>query len=80
MAERLCPRCGAYWQCGCILEEWRKPVDTACVHDWSPAVAVDLEEELSQGSEVVMCRLCGLYAVGARQRPPNPLQPPNSEP
>jgi hypothetical protein len=70
MAERLCPRCGAYWQCGCIVEEWRMPVDAACVHDWSPAVAVEVEEALPDGSQVVMCRHCGLFAVGIHETRP----------
>jgi hypothetical protein len=66
MAERLCPKCGAYWQCGCVLEEWRQPVDERCNHDWAAAVGIDLDESLPEGTEVVVCRLCGLYAAGGR--------------
>ena len=65
MPDRLCPRCGAYWQCGCILDEWRQPVDEACKHDWVPAVGVEVDGALSAEAAVSVCRLCGLYAVAA---------------
>lgn len=65
MPERLCPRCGAYWQCGCVLDEWRQPVDEACPHDWVATVGVDRDEGLPDDVNVFLCRLCGIYAAGA---------------
>ena len=65
--ERFCPRCGAYWQCGCLLEEWSQPVDETCRHDWLPAVGVELSEEIAGNGQAIVCRLCGLYAVGVRR-------------
>lgn len=45
------------------------PVDDACEHDWADAVGVELDEiiELADGESVVVCRLCGLYAVRSRR-------------
>jgi hypothetical protein len=37
----------------------------ACDHDWAEAVGVELDLELSE-ARVVVCRLCGLYAVEER--------------
>jgi len=65
MPERLCPKCGAYWNCGCVLDVWKQPVDKACRHDWIAAVGVEHDDVLSEDANIVMCRLCGLYAVGA---------------
>ena len=70
MASRLCPKCGAYWQCDCRLDDLydlRKlspPLDPACVHDWSEAVGVEIDEVFNGEAKVIVCRLCGLYAVG----------------
>lgn len=63
--DRLCPRCGAYWGCDCPREELMLPADEACEHDWADAVGVELDEviELGPGEHVVVCRLCGTYAV-----------------
>lgn len=47
-----------------MLDEWKQPVDPACRHDWVPAVGVDVDEALEGDAGVVVCRLCGLYAVG----------------
>jgi hypothetical protein len=63
---RLCPKCGAYWRCDCRLEDLSLP-SVNCDHDWADAVGVELDESLDgAGSRVVVCRLCGLYAVEAR--------------
>ncbi len=61
--DRLCPKCGAYWRCGCVIDEWRQPVDPACRHDWVDAVGVEHDESFPEDSRVKMCRLCGLYMV-----------------
>ena len=75
--EKLCPRCGAYWQCDCVLDvvELRPreieglslPSNPGCQHDWSEAVGVDLDPDLlprgDSEVQVMVCRLCGLYAV-----------------
>jgi hypothetical protein len=68
--EKLCPRCGAYWSCGCVLEELAFPVTPGCEHDWTDAVGVELDvEELdAEKTRVLLCRLCGLYAVQDRDR------------
>jgi hypothetical protein len=66
--DRLCPKCGAYWECGCVLEEWRQPEDESCHHDWVPAVGVEFDQPLPDDVNVIVCRLCGLYAVGAVKR------------
>ena len=65
MAEaRLCPKCGAYWQCDCRVEELAPLTDVACSHDWAEAIGIDLDPDLTDGeTRVVVCRLCGLYAV-----------------
>jgi hypothetical protein len=65
--ERLCPKCGAYWRCGCVIEEWSQPFDESCEHDWLPAMGVELDEALPPSAQAMMCRLCGLYAVGVPQ-------------
>jgi hypothetical protein len=58
----FCPRCGAYWRCSCPREDLVLPVTPGCEHDWIEAVAVDLDEDLGE-AKVMLCRLCGLYAV-----------------
>jgi hypothetical protein len=65
MAEtKLCPKCGAYWQCNCQREELVPLIDTGCAHDWTEAVGVELDSDLmGETRVVVVCRLCGLYAV-----------------
>lgn len=68
MAERLCPKCGAYWRCECSLEEALLAGSSAdamaCEHDWADAVGVDVDGDLGlYDAKVVVCRLCGLYAV-----------------
>ncbi len=60
---RLCPRCGAYWDCGCRLEELAPPVEPGCPHDWVEAIGVEKDEEIPQEATVAMCRLCGQYAL-----------------
>lgn len=35
------------------------------MHDWVPAVGVERDEVLPPDLEVIVCRLCGLYAVTA---------------
>jgi hypothetical protein len=85
MAERLCPKCGAYWACGCELEvpsvahlqqrvassdaaSFGQPVDVLCPHDWVDAVGVEHDQEaFPEGTRVLMCRLCGIYAVTAAE-------------
>ena len=83
--ERLCPKCGAYWECDCVIEappperapppgdfpaveeqlEAPKITQAAgCQHDWTEVVGVELDEDASAGeAQVLVCRLCGLYAV-----------------
>ncbi len=35
-----------------------------CQHDWTEVVGVELDEDASVGeAQVLVCRLCGLYAV-----------------
>ncbi|HEY4686041.1 MAG TPA: hypothetical protein VII57_08350 [Dehalococcoidia bacterium] len=69
MEEKLCPRCGAYWRCDCRLEELAPVALTegGCEHDWSEAVGVEVDGDLGlYDARVVVCRLCGLYAVEER--------------
>jgi hypothetical protein len=69
--ERLCPKCGAYWVCDCSFDEparvdWsRTSAGPGCDHDWTEVLGVDLDEAVSHAGEarVLLCRLCGLYAV-----------------
>jgi hypothetical protein len=83
---KLCPKCGAYWACDCIIEtpsperlppprredtpaqeqiEAPKILQAAgCQHDWTEVVGVELDEDAAFGeAQVLVCRLCGLYAV-----------------
>ena len=68
---RFCPTCGAYWRCDCepdVSALAYLPVQ-GCEHDWVETVGVDLDEALgvdSSSSQVMTCRLCGIYAVEAR--------------
>jgi hypothetical protein len=74
MEKKLCPKCGAYWSCDCSFEapppvDWSAArIDGGCEHDWTEVLGVDLDEDLSRSSEahVLLCRLCGLYAVEER--------------
>ena len=60
----LCPRCGAYWRCDCQIEALIQPESAGCPHDWSEAVGVDVDGTLNlEEAKVLVCRLCGLYAV-----------------
>ena len=62
----LCPRCGAYWACDGRLEQPGPPSTPGCEHDWVEAVAVAIDLDLpSQRAKVLVCRLCGLYAVNS---------------
>jgi hypothetical protein len=62
----LCPRCGAYWGCDCRLEDLEPPSLPGCDHDWVEAVAVEVNVDLGDApARVLVCRLCGLYAVSA---------------
>jgi len=83
MESKLCPKCGAYWDCDCVIEAPRRllsrePRDdappeptallaapnAACQHDWSEVVGVELDDDASLAeARVLVCRLCGLYAV-----------------
>jgi hypothetical protein len=64
MEVRLCPKCGAYWRCGCGIEELAFPADEGCSHDWADAVGIELDGDLGlYDARVVVCRLCGLFAV-----------------
>jgi hypothetical protein len=81
---KLCPKCGAYWKCDCIIEapapeRMPPPRDVpaqeqleppkilqanGCEHDWTEVVGVELDEDAAFGeAQVLVCRLCGLYAV-----------------
>jgi hypothetical protein len=84
--QKLCPKCGAYWSCDCVIEappppplvrpsrrtevrdlviDARTEPASACEHDWVDAVGVDLDEDIAMPeARVLVCRLCGLYAVG----------------
>jgi hypothetical protein len=84
-SARLCPKCGAYWKCDCVIEapepqrlrsqpRFERPQDepagliaapaAACQHDWSEVVGVELDDDAVLGeAQVMVCRLCGLYAV-----------------
>jgi hypothetical protein len=71
--ERFCPKCGAYWKCDCRFDDppavdWSaQRVESGCNHDWNEVLGVDLDETLTQGEALVLvCRLCGLYAVEER--------------
>jgi hypothetical protein len=78
MEARLCPKCGAYWKCDCVIEETvvlAPPSEVLsvdamiCPHDWIEAVGVDMDVEVGGTSrQVLVCRLCGLYAVGEADR------------
>ena len=85
--EKLCPKCGAYWKCDCVIDapapaiERRLPPRdlpapqeqleapkilqaAGCQHDWTEVVGVELDEDSSFAeAQVLVCRLCGLYAV-----------------
>jgi hypothetical protein len=38
-----------------------------CNHDWSEALGVEVDEQLVSGeTQVLVCRLCGLYSVEER--------------
>jgi hypothetical protein len=41
--------------------------NTGCQHDWSEALGVEVDEQLVSGeTQVLVCRLCGLYSVEER--------------
>jgi hypothetical protein len=72
--DRFCPKCGAYWKCDCkldvvelragALDKLAMPVQAGCQHDWTEAVGVEVDETLVPGeAQVMVCRLCGIYAV-----------------
>jgi len=63
----LCPKCGAYWRCDCVIEDLMYVPDARCEHDWTEAVGVELDSDaIGEGAKVLVCRLCGLYAVEER--------------
>ena len=68
MSEKLCPKCGAYWRCNCVIEELSYVPDPRCEHDWADAVGVELDSDeiVLEKARVLVCRLCGLYAVEER--------------
>jgi hypothetical protein len=44
-----------------------EPSGGGCNHDWSEALGVEVDEELVSGeTQVMVCRLCGLYSVEER--------------
>ena len=62
--DLLCPRCGAYWACGCAVEELAFIPDVDCEHDWVEVVGVELDGEVGfETSRVYGCRLCGKFAA-----------------
>ena len=74
MESKFCPKCGAYWPCDCKfdvvemtqpdLEKLAFPTAPGCQHDWTEAVGVNVDEDLVLGeAQVMVCRLCGIYAV-----------------
>ena len=69
MSARLCPKCGAYWKCDCTLDDvydpakLSPPLDPSCNHDWTDVVSVEIDETFGSNAKVIVCRLCGLYAV-----------------
>lgn len=65
MEQKLCPKCGAYWRCDCVIEVPEYFPIPSCQHDWVEAVGVDIDFDLGEGNQVVLCRLCGLYSVRA---------------
>ena len=67
MEGRLCPKCGAYWQCDCRFDAPILPASAGCEHDWAEAVGIDVDPGLDlETAQVLVCRLCGLYAVDER--------------
>jgi hypothetical protein len=65
--SRLCPRCGAYWQCDCRFEELTLPEQPGCDHDWAAAVGVEVDPGLrGEAVQVLVCRYCGAYAIEGR--------------
>ena len=47
-----------------IWDELTTPMDDGCAHDWTEAVGVTLDLEIEgENARVLVCRLCGLYAV-----------------
>jgi len=69
LQERLCPKCGAYWRCDCVIDAPAGPAFPAtpgCYHDWAEVVGVDLDDGIPGSGQVLVCRLCGLYAVQQR--------------
>jgi hypothetical protein len=83
MESKLCPKCGAYWDCDCVIETPRRLLSRptgddapqeptallaapggVCQHDWTEVVGVELDDDASLAEvSVLVCRLCGLYAV-----------------
>ena len=59
----LCPKCGAYWDCGCEYEVTAPAALSGppCDHDWISTVGIDRIAEFEDALEIMMCRLCGLY-------------------
>jgi hypothetical protein len=71
--EKLCPKCGAYWSCDCSFEppprvDWSAArTDGGCHHDWNEVLGVELDEAVTRTeAQVLVCRLCGIYAVEER--------------
>jgi hypothetical protein len=79
--SKFCPKCGAYWQCDCVIEvvedevllrpseieKLQIPIQPGCEHDWSEALGVEVDEDLVPGeAQVMVCRLCGIYSVEER--------------
>ena len=62
--DLLCPKCGAYWACSCLIEDLVFIPDVDCEHDWAEIVGVELDEEIgNEASQVYGCRLCGRFAA-----------------
>jgi hypothetical protein len=45
------------------------PENAGCEHDWTEAVGVEVDTAVNlEAAKVLVCRLCGLYAVQERVR------------
>ena len=65
MQARLCPKCGAYWECDCVLDDLSFEPTPGCPHDWAEAIGVEVLDFEPADSQVLICRLCGIYSVTA---------------
>jgi hypothetical protein len=79
MESKLCPKCGAYWACDCVIEQAQPPARSRLLRDDGPPEPMallatptagcqhdwtQLDDDVDMGeAQVLVCRLCGLYAV-----------------